>query len=157
MGIRESGRAHARLGIDRPAPDLAGASVPTAWAAADGRPAVLAYELGPDLVWPPAELPDTVADLGRCDSREDRARIRRLLDTPPAHLLFVCDARLTPDRGAAAWLDELHRSCPDLHALCLGGTPPRLQAWHDLLSRQAVSRIPSLNSWLEHIGSLRHD
>ncbi len=149
---------HASLGIDRPAPAPGGAAgpVPTA-AAVGGRAAVLAYELGPDLAWPPDGLPAGVADLGRCDSREDRARIRALLGTPPAHLLFVCDARLTPDRGAAAWLDELRRSCPDLRALCLGGSPQRLQAWHDILSQQAVPRIPSLNGWLEHIGSLRHD
>ena len=149
---------HASLGIDRPAPAPDGAAAPVAPAVAiGGRAAVLAYELGPDMAWPPDGLPAGVADLGRCDSREDRARIRALLGAPPAHLLFVCDARLTPDRGAAAWLDELRRSCPDLRALCLGGSPQRLQAWQDILSRQAVSRIPSLNGWLEHIGSLRHD
>ena len=149
---------HASLGIDRPAPAPGGAAAPVAPAVAiGGRAAVLAYELGPDMAWPPDGLPAGEADLGRCDSREDRARIRALLGAPPAHLLFVCDARLTPDRGAAAWLDELRRSCPDLRALCLGGSPQRLQAWQDILSRQAVSRIPSLNGWLEHIGSLRHD
>ncbi|CAM5206486.1 hypothetical protein CDEN61S_00302 [Castellaniella denitrificans] len=149
---------HASLGIDRPAPEAGGAAGPAAPAPAlGGHAAVLAYELGPDLAWPPAGLPDDVADLGRCDSREDRARIRALLRAPPAHLLFVCDARLTPDRGAAAWLDELRRSCPDLRALCLGGTPQRLRAWQDILSQQAVSRIPSLDGWFEHIGSFRHD
>ena len=148
---------HVRLGIDRPAPDIAGAVGPAARAVAGDQAAVLGYELGPGLAWPPDDLPADIADFGRCDSRDDRARIRALLATPPAHLLFVCDARLTPDRGAAAWLDELRRSCPDLRALCLDGTPTRLQAWHDILSQQAVSRIPSLNSWLEHIGSSRHD
>ena len=148
---------HTRLGIDRPAPPLAGAVGPEAPAVAGHQAAVLAYELGPDLPWPPDSLPADIANFGRCDSREDRARIRALLNTPPAHLLFVCDARLTPDRGAAAWLDELRRSCPDLRALCLDGTPARLQAWHDILSQQAISRIPSLKSWLEHIGSSRHD
>lgn len=149
---------HANLGIDRPAPALDGMAGPiTPVVAVDGRAAVLAYELGPDLAWPLDGLPAGVVDLGRCDSREDRARIRALLGAPPAHLLFVCDARLTPDRGAAAWLDELRRSCPDLRALCLGGTPPRLQAWQDILSQQAVARIPSLDGWLEHIGKHRHD
>ncbi|MCZ4328788.1 DUF2868 domain-containing protein [Castellaniella denitrificans] len=149
---------HASLGIDRPAPASEGLADPVAPAAsAGGRAAVLAYELGPGLAWPPDGLPAGVADLGRCDSREDRARIRTLLDDPPAHLLFVCDARLTPDRGAAAWLDELRRACPDLSALCLGGTPPRVRAWQDILSQHAVSSIPSLSGWLEHIGKLRHD
>jgi hypothetical protein len=92
-----------------------------------------------------------------CDSREDRARIRAWLSTPPAHLLFVCDARLTPDRGVVAWLDELRRSCLDLRALCLEGSPARLQAWQDILSQQAVPQVASLSGWLEHIGSLRHD
>src|SRR5690606_32505258 len=100
---------HATLGIDRPAPAIDGAIGPAApVAAAGGRAAVLAYELGHGLDWPPAQLPDDVVDFGRCDSREDRARIRALLRTPPAHLLFVCDARLTPDRtrpfpGFPAW------------------------------------------------------
>src|SRR5690606_10045399 len=148
---------HASLGIDRPAPAWDGTAVAAGPVASGDQAAVLAYELGSDLVWPPEGLPAVVADLGRCDSREDRARIRAWLDTPPAHLLFVCDARLTPDRGAAAWLDELRRTCPDLRALCLGGTPARQQAWHDMLAQQAISRIPSLHGWLEHIGIPRHD
>ena len=149
---------HASLGIDRPAPAQGGSAGPAMPPAAiGGMAAALAYELGPDLDWPPAGLPADVVDLGRCDSREDRARIRAWLGTPPAHLLFVCDARLTPDRGAVAWLDELRRSCLDLRALCLEGSPARLQAWQDILSQQAVPQVATLSGWLEHIGSLRHD
>ncbi|MDY0308297.1 MAG: DUF2868 domain-containing protein [Castellaniella sp.] len=146
---------HVSLGIDRPAPAEGRAADPAVPppTAHGGRSAVLAYELGPDLAWPPDGLPPGVADLGRCNSRADRARIRGLLNPPPAHLLLVCDARLTPDRAAAAWLDELRRSCPDLRVLCLGGSPQRVQAWQDLLSQQAVAQAVSLDSWLEHIGT----
>ncbi|MFV0282817.1 MAG: DUF2868 domain-containing protein [Castellaniella sp.] len=148
---------HANLGIDRPAPAPGGAAGAGVVAAAGDWTAVLAYELGPDLDWPLAGLPDDVVDLGRCDSREDRARIRVQLVSPPAHLLFVCDARLTPDRGAAAWLDELRRSCPDLRALCLGGTPERLQAWQDVLARQGVASVPDVAGWLDPVRGARHD
>ena len=148
---------HENLGIDQPAPAPGGAAFAAGPAVAGCQAAALAYELGPDLGWPLDGLPATVGDFGRCDSREDRARIRGLLAAPPAHLLFVCDARLTPDRGAAAWLGELRRTCPDLRALCLGGNPSRLQAWDDILAQQAVVRTASLDRWLEHIGSPRHD
>ncbi|WP_298012254.1 DUF2868 domain-containing protein [uncultured Castellaniella sp.] len=147
---------HQTLGIDRPAP----ADGPVRAGAASARAAtrhaaVLAYELGPDLPWPPDGLPDTLHDLGRCDSREDRQRIRAQLDA--THLLLVCDARLTPDRGTAAWFDELNHACPDLRILCLGGTAERRQAWRQVLSRQHLRQVSDLAAWLEHIGLASHD
>lgn len=147
---------HEALGIDRPAP----ADGPVRTGAQIARTparhaAVLACELGPDLLWPPAGLPDAIHDLGRCDSREDRQRIRAQIDA--AHVLLVCDARLTPDRGTAAWFDELNHACPDLRVLCLGGTTERRQTWQHVLSRQNLQQVPDLNAWLEHIGSSRHD
>lgn len=147
---------HETLGIDGPAPAVG----PVRGGAHIARPparhaAVLACELGPDLPWPPADLPDAVDDLGRCDSREDRQRIRTQLNV--AHLLLICDARLTPDRGAAAWFDELNHTCPDLQVLCLGGTAERRHAWQQVLSRQNLQQVPDLSTWLDHIGPPRHD
>lgn len=147
---------HESLGIDRPAPQAdrtwPPAHTPTAPAT---HAAILGYELGPDLPWPPAGLPSGVVDLGRCDSREDRARIRQQLNA--SHLLLVCDARLTPDRGTSTWFDELRHTCPDLQILCLGGSPQRRQAWQDALTRQDLRQAPSLADWLDHIGNPLHD
>jgi len=147
---------HESLGVDRPATADGPAHAATpGTGAGTGRAAVLAYELGPDLPWPPAGLPDTVQDLGRCDSRDDRRRIRAGLDAE--HLLLVCDGRLTPDRGTIAWLDELRHACPDLRILCLGGPTERRQAWQHALSRQSLLQASSLDAWLEHLGNFRHD
>ncbi|WP_322999073.1 DUF2868 domain-containing protein [Castellaniella sp.] len=147
---------HQTLGIDRPAPEAGPVqSGAPALRAATRHAAVLAYELGSDLIWPPDGLPDTVQDLGRCDSREDRQRIRAQLDA--AHLLLVCDARLTPDRGTITWLDELNHTGPDLRILCLGGPTERRQAWQNALVRQQLRQVPDLTAWLEHIGPVSHD
>ncbi|MGB6241346.1 MAG: DUF2868 domain-containing protein [Castellaniella sp.] len=147
---------HEILGTDGPAPPVAPVRTDARAARLPARhAAVLACELGPDLPWPPDGLPGTVHDLGRCDSRADRQRIRTQADA--AHLLLVCDARLTPDRGTAAWFDELKHSCPDLRVLCLGGPAARRQAWDQVLARQNLQQVPDLNTWLEHIGSARHD
>ncbi len=147
---------HETLGIDRPGPPAGVARAAShASPALTVHAAVLGYELGPDLPWPPADLPPDVLDLGRCDSREDRARVRQQLNA--AHLLLICDARLTPDRGTATWFDELRHTCPDLRILCLGGSAQRRKVWQETLSRQNLSQVPSLAAWTEHLGSSLHD
>ncbi|MFT0532210.1 DUF2868 domain-containing protein [Castellaniella hirudinis] len=147
---------HQALGVDRPAgrPD---APLPGQGRArqAARHAAVLAYELGADIPWPPVGLPDAIDDLGRCDSRADRARIRQ---QPPArHLLLVCDARLTPDRGAAAWFNELRHTSADFQILCLAGSPSRRLVWQQFLSQHALPQAAGFDSWLAHLGSPAHD
>jgi hypothetical protein len=160
--------SHRNLGIDRQAPDPAGAAAP-ARRPLPGRDqaAILGYELGAGMPWPPAGLPDDIQDLGRCDSREDRQRIRALLDPAPPHLLLVCDARQTPDRGTRAWFDELRHRCADLRVLCPEDAagpeapprdriPNRLAAWSDMLTALDIPRMRNLPEWLTHIGHPRH-
>ncbi|WP_066458756.1 DUF2868 domain-containing protein [Castellaniella caeni] len=147
---------HQHLGIDRPAPTARAGLAPAHAAPARGaHAAVLACELGPDLAWPPPGLPPEVIDLGRCDSRVDRARIRQTLDAH--HLLLVCDARLTPDRGTAHWLDELRHACPQLRVLCLGGSPEHQALWRHALGQQALAQVSSVQDWLAHLGTSPHE
>ncbi|MGB7400225.1 DUF2868 domain-containing protein [Castellaniella sp.] len=142
---------HQSLGIDRPdsPADTRAAHHPhttgSMW-----QPAVLALELGPDVAWPPEGLPSHIENLGRCDSREDRQRLRETLDARP--LLLVCDARRTPDRGSATWLDELHQRCPQMHVWCLPGPAPRQQAWEALFSRYDLPQARHLDAWLGTLG-----
>lgn len=148
---------HRNLGIDRPAPGiLPGHESQMAPGSVRDQAAILGYELGAGVAWPPDELPATIVDLGRCDSREDRNRIRRLIAQPPAHLLLVCDARLTPDRGGRAWMEELRQTCPDLQVLCLDGIPSRLPAWRELLSSLTIPLAEDLPRWLADLGPTHH-
>ncbi|CAM5205435.1 hypothetical protein CDEF62S_05100 [Castellaniella defragrans] len=158
---------HQNLGIDKPAPAEAAPRANVASPqAAEAQAAILAHELGAGLTWPPADLPPGILDMGRCDSREDRTRIRMQLDSPPAHLLLVCDARLTPDRGTRAWLEELRHCCPDLQVLCQKtddeasqaheGPGHRLRAWTALLATLGIPQAADLNQWLTRIGMPHH-
>lgn len=148
---------HRNLGIDRPAFDTASPhNLQVAAGSVRDQAAVLAYELGAGVSWPPDGLPGSIVDLGRCDSREDRNRIRRLIVLPPAHLLVVCDARLTPDRGSRTWLEELRHTCPDLQVVCLDGVPSRLTAWHKMLSSLEIPLAAGLSQWLAHLGPHHH-
>ncbi|WP_323012028.1 DUF2868 domain-containing protein [Castellaniella sp.] len=143
---------HQILGVDRPAGRAdARLSATRQPYQATRHAAIMAYELGPDILWPPADLPDAIDDLGRCDSRADRVRIRQML--PTQHLLLVCDARLTPDRGAAVWFNELRHVCADFQILCLEGSPARRQVWQQALSQHSLPQASSLASWLEHLGN----
>lgn len=132
-----------RLGIHDPAPaDDAGHL-----SLRDGSEAVLpaggavlvAIELDDSRPWPPA-LPETVADAGILDSREQRRQVLEALGrSPPARLLIACDPRRSPDRGTLALIAELARSAADARVWLL--PPPagetvdqeRLEAWQAAL------------------------
>lgn len=138
------------LGVDRAAPARQASVAPTdSPSRPAGQAAILAYELGPRHPWPPETLPEGVHDLGRCDSREDRQRVRAQLLTPPRQLLLVCDAALTPDRGAAQWLDELQALPTQLEVLLTGdSSTARRDAWHALLRARRIPQASSLDDWL---------
>ncbi len=138
-----------QLGIDSPAPayDLP-TSASADWPQQGKTAAILAHELGPDLAWPPAGLPSFVQDLGRGDSRGERLRIRQLMAQPPDHLLLVCDARITPDRGSLHWFNELRRYGPNLSVLCLEGSPGKRSIWQQQLAAAGLAQADSLQSWL---------
>ncbi len=68
---------------------------------------VVGLELPPEHRWPPAFMQEDMQDLGRVDSRAERlAILGRLQSASPRHLLMVCDAAQTPDRGVVATLVE---------------------------------------------------
>lgn len=72
--------------------------------------ALLALELGKDLVWPPPVEKNRIDILidEVVDTREQRKAALQILQAKPAKkLLLVCDARVSPDRGSLIWLAEL--------------------------------------------------
>lgn len=145
------------LGVDKPATRQAiHKKTSSGHASLTGHAAVLGHEIGEDLPWPPAGLPEEVMDLGRCNSRDERATVRTGLLDPPAHLLLVCDARLTPDRGTISWFDELQKLCPNISVFCMGGTPERRQAWQDTLARHGYQQVSGLAQWLAYIRDPQH-
>ena len=100
---------------------------------------LVAIELDDSRPWPPA-LPETVADAGILDSREQRRQVLEALGrSPPARLLIACDPRRSPDRGTLALIAELARSAADARVWLL--PPPagetvdqeRLEAWQAAL------------------------
>ncbi|MFC4277495.1 DUF2868 domain-containing protein [Achromobacter aloeverae] len=151
------------LDDDAPAPAWQGPRIGHANASAVGvAPTLVGLELAPDLPWPPAALPATVADGGNLDTREQR---RRLLDTlaarPAPRLLIVCDARQTPDRGALALIADLSAAAQRTRLWLLGdddiaaAAPSRAAAWRDRLRAAGVAEedllrdaAPALR-WLE--------
>jgi len=150
---------HESLGTDQPAPTRAAhrASRPLT-DPLSGNTAILAHELGPDLVWPPPGLSAGIQNLGRSDDRDDRQRVRHLLDPPPARLVLFCDARLTPDRGTLHWFEELHTLCPGLQVTCLGGaTPARLAIWQQALADRGIPMLADPSSPLNAAGGPMHD
>ncbi|MFA7438142.1 DUF2868 domain-containing protein [Castellaniella sp.] len=150
---------HDSLGTDQPAPAQIQrmASAEPQPGPLSGRTAILAHELGPDLDWPPPDLPAHVQDLGRSDGRSDRQRLRAQLDPPPARLLLACDARLTPDRGTLRWFEELHTLCPGMRVACLGGDAgARLAIWQHALAERGIPVVADASGGFRTPEGSRH-
>jgi len=72
-----------------------------------GGAVMVGVELRPDFHWPP-QSDASIFDGGVLESRDQRKRMRTALQgAPPARLLVVCDARLSPDRGSFNLIAEL--------------------------------------------------
>lgn len=96
---------------------------------------VVGVELADTKAWPPSALPPAWEDAGVVDSRAQRQQLlQRLQQQQAAHLVLVCDAHQTPDRGVIAWLSEL-RAYGEQCSVVLYATaqqpdnPERLQSW----------------------------
>lgn len=121
-----------------------------------GQPALLALELGSDVIWPPALLslgkldgrdsprqgaPTFAAfDAGHLDSREQRRlALARFAAQPPCRLLIAVDPRRTPDRGNLGVIAELADHAVEVRIWALGGDAPaaatRLPLWREGLAR----------------------
>lgn len=95
---------------------------------------VVGVELARNTSWPPPVLPAAWDVVGVVDSRAQRQQLlQRLQLKQAAHLVLVCDAQQTPDRGVIAWLSEL-RAYGEHCSVVLITAPntdngERLQAW----------------------------
>ena len=116
----------------------------------------MAIELDGQRPWPPL-LPESVANAGNLDSREQRQRLLDQLSRfPPARLLIACDPQRSPDRGSLALIGELSRSATATRIWLLPPAadaaldPERLGDWHAALEQLQLpfSDSAPLN-WLE--------
>lgn len=118
---------------------------------------LLGLELDDRRSWPPASLPQGVADAGVIDSREQRRQLlEQLTRFPPERLAIACDPRRSPDRGTLALLGELARSASATRIWLLAPMPgetldsARLADWRQALDQlQLTHRDSSPLTWLE--------
>lgn len=100
---------------------------------------VVGLELPPEQRWPPAFMQEDMQDLGRVDSRAERlAILGRLQSASPRHLLMVCDAAQTPDRGVVATLVEWAQLAQQSDVILLDEAladpeQARRRSWHERL------------------------
>ena len=88
---------------ERPAPCSESAASAHAASAA---PALIGFELPPELPWPPALPASPALRILNVDgsSAQRQAALAELAARPPAALLLACHASASPDRGAARFL-----------------------------------------------------
>lgn len=90
---------------------------------AGGRPVLLGLELEAPVDWP-RPLSGMVLDGGIIDGRAARRQaLEQLGAQPPARLLLVCNARLSPDRGSLALVADLARHAAQTRVLLEGADP----------------------------------
>lgn len=146
----------ARLGI---VDADAGNEAPTPWVlggVGEGG-AVVGLDLPAEWPWPPSGA--DLLDLGRCESREQRAAaLHALCDRPAAKLLVVVEAAQSPDRGALGWIGELALHCRALAVLVAGpDRDGRGGLWRDALRQRGLADdcLPAdqaaAAAWLEDV------
>ena len=113
---------------ERPAPCSESAASAHAASAA---PALIGFELPPELPWPPALPASPALRILNVDgsSAQRQAALAELAAHPPAALLLACHASASPDRGAARFLREAARHAPHT-ALWLVPADEAAQAGH---------------------------
>lgn len=125
-----------RVGIDAHAPSDRVETIQAARVLPDinAPTLVVGIELADSLSWPPIGLPSAWQDAGVVDTRLQRQQLlQRLQAQQAAHLVLVCDAQQTPDRGVIAWLSELRaygKHCSVvLYSREASDDAERLKAW----------------------------
>ena len=116
------------MDAERPAPCSESAASAHAASAA---PALIGFELPPELPWPPALPASPALRILNVDgsSAQRQAALAELAARPPAALLLACHASASPDRGAARFLRESARHAPRA-ALWLVPADEAAQAGH---------------------------
>lgn len=133
-------------GIDAPAPDLANTphhGEHGHYPVPGGHNAIAGLELPDDIGWPLLHLTGLGHDLGRIDTRAQRAALESTLATQQyEHLVVACDGRQTPDRGTVQYLQSLSQACGHLHVIILssGAEAPndRTPLWQTVLERAGL-------------------
>ncbi|MGP1425936.1 MAG: DUF2868 domain-containing protein [Ottowia sp.] len=117
------------MDAERPAPDRK--SSKRSAHAASAAPALIGFELPPELPWPPALPAGPALRILNVDgsSTQRQAALDELAARPPAALLLACHASASPDRGAARFLREAARHAPRT-ALWLVPADEAAQAGH---------------------------
>lgn len=118
---------------------------------------LVAIELDLSRTWPP-KLPDSVADAGVLDDREERRRLlEQLTRFPPQRLAIACDPRRSPDRGTLALIGELSRCASETRIWLLPAPAgeslddDRLRDWQQALDALGLPHADSAPlTWLEH-------
>lgn len=129
---------------------------------ASATPAVIGFELPPDLPWPTPGLPAALARMLRVDgsARAVQQVLQQLTVAPPAAALLVLHAPASPDRGAARFLNDvahLAGRCAMLLANADGGPASaadaaRWQAWLQAQALPPLDLLPQVADaarWLE--------
>lgn len=133
--------ASERIGADAPPgpPDAALAARHASDPLLTAAPLAAALELADDAAWPPAAWPANVQAGPNITQRAQRETLlRQLHRQPPAALLLAVDGNQTPDRGALAFIQEIHALAGQLHVAVLPAAdgPARREAqWRDALAR----------------------
>ena len=124
------------LGVIDPAPAELPHSTRHAWenygAAQADRPAIVGFELGEDLPWPP-ENSAPFHVFPRIDNFAERQQlVETLHSAPPASLVIAVDSRLSPDRGSLSFIHQLaqHSTTP---LVWLMGDHERSALWRSSL------------------------
>ena len=117
------------MDAERPAPDRK--SSKRSAHAASAAPALIGFELPPELPWPPALPASPALRILNVDgsSAQRQAALDELAARPPAALLLACHASASPDRGAARFVHEAACYAPRI-ALWLVPADEAAQAGH---------------------------
>jgi Protein of unknown function (DUF2868) len=133
----------------------------------EGPTALLGIEIeAPGTGWPPSLPGADWWDLGFVDNRLDREKTLEQLSQPaqpPRALVVACSLTATPDRGTAAFIDMVRRTCGCAVVLLLSDgqrlrqrarpsdVDQRIEDWHRLATQAHVAAGHILHLDLDHI------
>ena len=115
-------------------------------------PTLVAFELGDDIPWPPANAAGLHV-FPRTDSRTERQQLLDALQVaPPESLLIAIDSRLSPDRGSLGFIHQLAQHSPT-PLVWLMQDHERSALWRDSLRKagwpnDALLDDAAANIWL---------
>ncbi len=113
---------------------------------ASGEPVWIAFELPPEVEWPPAgSVPgDGPHERIAGDSAERQRVIERLARQPAARVVVACDGATSPDRGTARFLRDVaaHAGATALLLVERGGRAIDSGQWTDWAAASGLGDVP---------------